>query len=318
VPQAQYLTNQYPGNYKPAISNQWDLCQFEKMKVSIFNEGVEKANIPFDVRNSGKNDWFKPENVISSTFTDLPTALDTFNMPSAADSGHEFAVGQFAADCSGTGWIMVSTNDDCQYQRTGKQPQFLYSLSGTVSQLQPGKFGVGDVFAIQGQGGNCMSGVLTTRKVITDINHGCFYKGNVYSEGDAWQDGCEFNCTCQDGATGQYYCIEQCPTYKNLPTECSLEKNPGECCPTLKCPYATGEGCYYKNQTYQEGSTWQDGCQYDCTCQDGHTGSYNCVGICQDWSTSLPSECHMESPDPGMCCPRPVCPAPIKVDFTPR
>ena len=31
VPQAQYLTNQYPGHYKPAITNQWNLCQFEKV-----------------------------------------------------------------------------------------------------------------------------------------------------------------------------------------------------------------------------------------------------------------------------------------------
>lgn len=36
VPQAQYLTNQYPGHYKPAITNQWNLCQFEKVPCGGF------------------------------------------------------------------------------------------------------------------------------------------------------------------------------------------------------------------------------------------------------------------------------------------
>lgn len=31
VTQAQYLTNQYPGHYKPEIANKLDLCQFDKV-----------------------------------------------------------------------------------------------------------------------------------------------------------------------------------------------------------------------------------------------------------------------------------------------
>ena len=200
VPQAQYLTNQYPGHYKPAITNQWNLCQFEKVlfcgflllffalfllfsflpsfplfihsflfsflfhspfflsfflcfilhrlfhssfllifnhsfflqrdffstllckfsspfvwisllqilnffcvwsassftahsicvvvlqvKVAILRNGEEKANIIFDVRNSGKNDWFRPENVISSTFNDLPITPGSFGMAKSAE-----------------------------------------------------------------------------------------------------------------------------------------------------------------------------------------------------------------------------------------
>ncbi|KAL8616406.1 hypothetical protein ACOMHN_032260 [Nucella lapillus] len=155
------------------------------------------------------------------------------------------------------------------------------------------------------------------RCVVVSGLDGCFYKGQVYKEGEDWLDGCNLNCTCQDASTGQYYCIDQCPTYTNLPAECTLEKTEGKCCAELKCPYPTGDGCYYKNKVYPQGAKWQDGCDYDCTCNDGQTGQYNCIGICQDWSR-LPKECHMEDPDPGMCCPRPVCPPPIVVDFTPR
>ncbi|XP_070207007.1 uncharacterized protein [Littorina saxatilis] len=316
VPQAQYLTNQYPGHYKPQVANEWSQCQFDKVKVAILSNGVEKANIIFDVRNSGKNDWFKPANVISSTFNDLPKAAENFIMGQDAETGHEFAVGQFA-DCQGTGWILISTNDDCPYQASGNGSHFYYSLTNTVAQLAPGKLGEGDVFAILGQGGNCMSGLRTTRAGFTGGPAGCFYKGKVYNAGDMWQDGCAYNCTCDDGATGQYFCIDQCPTYNNLPPECSLDKKPDQCCPELKCPYEIGEGCQYKNKTYPQGSTWQDGCEYDCTCQDGRNGHYTCTGICQDWS-ALPKTCHLEDPSPGMCCPRPVCPPGIVVQFNPR
>ena len=51
-----------------------------QVKVAILTNGQERANIIFDVRNSGKNDWFRPENVISSTFNDLPTTAGSFGM----------------------------------------------------------------------------------------------------------------------------------------------------------------------------------------------------------------------------------------------
>ena len=54
-----------------------------------------------------------------------------------SSTGHEFAIGEFS-DCQGTGWIMVSTTEDCTYQKTGVAPQFYYSLTNTVAQLAPG------------------------------------------------------------------------------------------------------------------------------------------------------------------------------------
>lgn len=170
IPQAQSLTNQYPGHYKPPIANEWSACKFERVrvgeknqsvcfltpsisplmhvshhylcaypyvsrqrfsdwsiqsdifclfyhgyrkkksfitekilrhlnvdaeslssqevfvlwaqvKVAVYSEGVEKGNIVFNVLNSGKNDWFRPENVISSTWNDLPSTATSFSMP---------------------------------------------------------------------------------------------------------------------------------------------------------------------------------------------------------------------------------------------
>nr|KAG5702882.1 hypothetical protein BaRGS_019101 [Batillaria attramentaria] len=118
VPQAQYLTNQYPGNYKSPYANSWGTCRFEQVKVAIYSGGQEKANIIFDVRSASKNDWFRPDNVVSSTWNVLPQTSDQFGTASDPH-GHQFAVGDFHG-CSGTGFLLVSTEDNsCPYEDTG-------------------------------------------------------------------------------------------------------------------------------------------------------------------------------------------------------
>ena len=42
-----------------------------QVMVGIYNNGVEKANIIFDARNSDKMNWFRPERIISSTWNDI-------------------------------------------------------------------------------------------------------------------------------------------------------------------------------------------------------------------------------------------------------
>ena len=37
----------------------------------------------------------------------------------------------------------------------------------------------------------------------------CMYKGTQYGQGQRWQDGCDYNCVCEDGKTGKYKCTER-------------------------------------------------------------------------------------------------------------
>lgn len=37
----------------------------------------------------------------------------------------------------------------------------------------------------------------------------CDYKGMQYATGQKWQDGCQYDCECIDGSTGQYRCTEK-------------------------------------------------------------------------------------------------------------
>lgn len=36
----------------------------------------------------------------------------------------------------------------------------------------------------------------------------CLYKGKQYTQGQTWDDGCEFRCECKDMSTGRYVCSD--------------------------------------------------------------------------------------------------------------
>ena len=39
---------------------------------------------------------------------------------------------------------------------------------------------------------------------------GCLYKGQVYGQDAAWDDGCDYKCRCVDAKVGQYQCDDKC------------------------------------------------------------------------------------------------------------
>ena len=41
---------------------------------------------------------------------------------------------------------------------------------------------------------------------ISDV---CVYNGQVYRQGDKWQDGCKYVCECVDANSGRYKCVER-------------------------------------------------------------------------------------------------------------
>ena len=45
-----------------------------QVKVSVYKNGVEKANIIFNATGADKNNWFTSDRIISSTYTDIKTA----------------------------------------------------------------------------------------------------------------------------------------------------------------------------------------------------------------------------------------------------
>ena len=138
----------------------------------------------------------------------------------------------------------------------------------------------------------------------------CFYKGQQYDQGDQWSDGCAYECECADSNTGQYVCYNKCPSYYNLPTQCSLVKQQGKCCLEPVCTFDLTYGtknesssCNYNGQTYDEGQIWYIGCHFQCICLGD--ASYICQSQCPQYD-SLPSNCKLVK-RPGECCEKPLC-----------
>ncbi|KAK3591357.1 hypothetical protein CHS0354_040318 [Potamilus streckersoni] len=162
-------------------------------------------------------------------------------------------------------------------------------------------------------------GLLYTN-TITGYFGKCFYNGQSYNQGESWSDGCKYDCTCDDASRGMYSCYNKCPVYYNLPPQCTLVTDSNNCCLQPVCnfkpTYSTTNGqslgilngvnvCVYQGQKYYQGQTWQDGCEYNCVCQDGNIGMYTCASVCGSFS-NLPLYCHLEK-QPGKCCLEPQC-----------
>jgi hypothetical protein len=48
--------------------------------------------------------------------------------------------------------------------------------------------------------------ILTDVYVIAEV---CVYKGTMYTQGQKWQDGCQFECVCDDAMSGHYHCTDR-------------------------------------------------------------------------------------------------------------
>jgi len=218
---------------------------------------------------------------------------------------------KFCGYCNGGTGIATGTGGGMTGTGTGQ-------TGGTGTGSQGSFSGYGVVTQQPGQG-------------FTGISGGCFYKNQLYQQGQQWEDGCDYNCTCTNAATGYYTCKALCATWTNLPQGCTLVKPPGECCSKPSClGSGTGTGggtggtgsitattynCVYKGQTYQQGQTWDDGCEFKCTCADATQGRYTCNQKCVQWN--LPNVCTLEPPAAGKCCKTPKCPSYVVINYPP-
>ncbi|CAG2185497.1 COL6A [Mytilus edulis] len=144
----------------------------------------------------------------------------------------------------------------------------------------------------------------------------CAYKGKSYSPGQKWNDGCDYECVCQDGATGKYQCYNRCPVYYNLPSLCTLVRKPGECClqpvcnfnPSIQKFESAGKG---QNQqgigtSYKQGEVWSPKCDERCSCENAKYGYYRCVNTCPKYTNMSPT-CVMSTDLNDPCCTAPKC-----------
>ena len=73
---------------------------------------------------------------------------------------------------------------------------------------------------------------MTMTSSPTDV---CVYQGQTYSQGEAWTDGCNRACICENATFGYYRCEDRCPEFLDLPEGCMMVTVPGQCCRALYC-----------------------------------------------------------------------------------
>lgn len=54
---------------------------------------------------------------------------------------------------------------------------------------------------------NCLVGIK--HKIVSSVFTVCVYKGKSYTQGQRWQDGCDYECVCDDAMTGHYMCTDR-------------------------------------------------------------------------------------------------------------
>ncbi|XP_071172357.1 uncharacterized protein [Mytilus edulis] len=319
--EARALTPNFPGHYKPILSNNWTFLCLDKVRVSIYKNGVEKAFMLFNATGSDKMSWFTPSRIIDSSWLDFQsTTKQYFAMSQDPDFLREFYASQYAdkSKCDSTGWMFISTANRC-YLETDKKPAFYYAPGQTSAHWGYTKAGVGDVFTIQGHS-TCPDNV--SLPTVISPGPGCWFKGSLYHQGDNWEDGCDYNCTCDDEQSGHYSCNALCPVYDHLPKICKVVIPNGQCCGHVECVepicrypiHGTPPNtCFYKGQYYGQNDTWFDDCKYRCECRQANLGFYRCKELCYQWN--LPSSCTLNEPAPGKCCKTPTCPPWIIINY---
>lgn len=308
-PTAANLFPQKP--YKPDLSNHWNSLCLDKIKVSIYKHGVEKAYIVFDARNSDKLNWFSSDRIIDSSWGNIASIPKQFiGMQTDPSTGLQFSVTQTSQQCSTTGWIMVtSPQSNCFYEKGLQKPSFFYSMTNTAVNWGSAQKGMGDVFAIQGHS-TCSNGSTTTP---VPPPTGCTYKGTLHQEGEMWTDGCDKNCTCPKDQSGIAQCVPRCPVYQGLPSQCHVVKQPGQCCGQVYCNFTGMITCNYKGKDYVVGDKWDDGCDLSCECLAN--GAYSCKQKCVNHWNIPKSICSLAEPEPGCCCQVPKCPSYVVIQY---
>merc|ERR1711879_647624 len=232
---------------------------------------------------------------INSSFSDLSKSsnFDAFTANGDPLTGRHFVVSQQTRSCTVQGWMMMSTQEDCFFER-GAQPQFHYSNTGRASQ-----FGIGtekaDIMVLQGYGGKCSSQYIASHANV------CPFENHNYHTNDEWQDTKGNRCKCIDDKEGYWICV---PINSNI----TFTQTGVTCNTTSQKP--SGGSCLYKGQLYHTGAKWDDGCDKKCECIDGNLDYYTCNPYCPVIDTkTLNPPCRLEK-DPGQCCERVNCTQP--------
>ncbi|KAL4238335.1 hypothetical protein ACF0H5_003045 [Mactra antiquata] len=135
-------------HYKSDLIEDWEggLVSVQAIKVSLYKNNEEKMYIVFDGSGKTKTTWFKCNNILYSSYTDLPDNTLPADCPGRTTSGLPLTImklSHFQAPCpQTTGWLIVAdtshTFSICPSFMPADiaKPYFKYSTLSNVGNLE--------------------------------------------------------------------------------------------------------------------------------------------------------------------------------------
>lgn len=147
----------------------------------------------------------------------------------------------------------------------------------------------------------------------------CIAQNKSYAPGQEWFDGCEYKCSCSPKL--EILCESRCKIItENVDSRCELKPDPDDsCCKTMVCPSVSNntnilqpslpfDGCVFKNNTYQQGERFYDGCDQQCQCMG--FGDLVCLARCPPTKPEVGEDCYTLPDITDNCCNVTVCDKP--------
>ncbi|KAK7489927.1 hypothetical protein BaRGS_00018792 [Batillaria attramentaria] len=124
-----------------------------KVRLSLYENGVEKAYAEFDGKGSTFTSWFTKDRLLESSWADLKTSPHRFFSIAGHESGglvRRFFLEKNYGGCpNDNGWLVVlEKNDTCSWGKTDSVPKILYANSQSNVNWDKGQVGVADVMTI--------------------------------------------------------------------------------------------------------------------------------------------------------------------------
>ncbi|XP_025104273.1 uncharacterized protein LOC112570120 isoform X2 [Pomacea canaliculata] len=143
-------------HYRSFLVDVWPSRNLEKVKVALYENGVEKAFMEFRGLDSNYLNWFSADRLLNSSWTDISgSALPYFSIFGIDEPGRvtrRFYVSKGHYGCpSDFGWISIKDKGHvCTWETASHLPTFFYSKAqtGITWETQGSLVGRADVLAV--------------------------------------------------------------------------------------------------------------------------------------------------------------------------
>ncbi|XP_025104625.1 uncharacterized protein LOC112570390 [Pomacea canaliculata] len=142
-------------HYRSLLLDFWPSSALDKVKLAVYEGGVEKAYMIFTGLGSNYINWFSADRLVQSSWKDLKSSAHSyFDITgfSARGTFRRFYVSKNHGGCPGdNGWLNIKdAGNSCPWETSNQNPAFVYSKAETVINWQSAgdMRGFADVMAV--------------------------------------------------------------------------------------------------------------------------------------------------------------------------